>query len=223
MSKSVNLKDYIIQVRGVSYKPEDSSLIPKDDYIPILRANNIRNGKINYDELIYVKKSKVKENQILKKGDILICTSSGSKELVGKSAMFEDDILCSFGAFCKVIRANNIDNLYLNNYFQSPKYRNDIKKSSTGANINNLNDSDFDNLTINLVSESEQRNISNELIKIIEILDLKNNQREKLKKLIFAQYNYMFDNIYNNQKDFERKKIRDLVENNISKLKSTYS
>lgn len=223
MSKSVNLKDYIIQVRGVSYKPEDSSLIPKDDYIPILRANNIRNGKINYDELIYVKKSKVKENQILKKGDILICTSSGSKELVGKSAMFEDDILCSFGAFCKVIRANNIDNLYLNNYFQSPKYRNDIKKSSTGANISNLNDSDFDNLTINLVSESEQRNISNELIKIIEILDLKNNQREKLKKLIFAQYNYMFDNIYNNQKDFERKKIRDLVENNISKLKSTYS
>lgn len=223
MPRSVILKDYIIQVRGVSYKPEDSSLVQKNDYIPILRANNIKNGKINYDELVYVKKSKIKESQILKKGDILICTSSGSKELVGKSAMFQDDILCSFGAFCKVIRANNINNLYLNNYFQSPKYKKDIKKSSTGANINNLKDSDFDNLTINLVSENEQKDVSNELNKIIELIDLKNNLKDKLKKLIFAQYNYMFNNIYDNQKNFERKKIADLVEKNVSKLKSTYS
>lgn len=223
MPKSIILKDYIIQVRGVSYKPEDSSLVPKNDYIPILRANNIKNGKINYDELVYVKKSKIKESQILKKGDILICTSSGSKELVGKSAMFQDDILCSFGAFCKVIRANNINNLYLNNYFQSPKYKKDIKRSSTGANINNLKDSDFDNLTINLVSENEQKDVSNELNKIIELIDLKNNLKDKLKKLIFAQYNYMFNNIYDNQKNFERKKIADLVEKNVSKLRSTYS
>ena len=223
MPRSVILKDYIIQVRGVSYKPEDSSLVQKNDYIPILRANNIKNGKINYDELVYVKKSKIKESQILKKGDILICTSSGSKELVGKSAMFQADILCSFGAFCKVIRANNINNLYLNNYFQSPKYKKDIKKSSTGANINNLKDSDFDNLTINLVSENEQKDVSNELNKIIELIDLKNNLKDKLKKLIFAQYNYMFNNIYDNQKNFERKKIADLVEKNVSKLKSTYS
>ncbi len=223
MPKSIILKDYIIQVRGVSYKPEDSSLVPKNDYFPILRANNIKNGKINYDELVYVKKSKIKESQILKKGDILICTSSGSKELVGKSAMFQDDILCSFGAFCKVIRANNINNLYLNNYFQSPKYKKDIKRSSTGANINNLKDSDFDNLTINLVSENEQKDVSNELNKIIELIDLKNNLKDKLKKLIFAQYNYMFNNIYDNQKNFERKKIADLVEKNVSKLRSTYS
>lgn len=223
MPRSVILKDYIIQVRGVSYKPEDSSLVQKNDYIPILRANNIKNGKINYDELVYVKKSKIKESQILKKGDILICTSSGSKELVGKSAMFQDDILCSFGAFCKVIRANNINNLYLNNYFQSPKYKKDIKKSSTGANINNLKDSDFDNLTINLVYENEQKDVSNELNKIIDLIDLKNNLKDKLKKLIFAQYNYMFNNIYDNQKNFERKKIADLVEKNVSKLKSTYS
>ncbi len=223
MPKSIILKDYIIQVRGVSYKPEDSSLVPKNDYIPILRANNIKNGKINYDELVYVKKSKIKESQILKKGDILICTSSGSKELVGKSAMFQDDILCSFGAFCKVIRANNINNLYLNNYFQSPKYKKDIKRSSTGANINNLKDSDFDNLTINLVSENEQKDVSNELNKIIELIDLKNNLKDKLKKLIFAQYNYMFNNIYDNQKNFERKKIADLVEKNVSKLRSIYS
>lgn len=52
------IKKYITQIRGVSYKPSDSSDFQKDGYIPILRANNIRDGKINFDKLVYVKKKK---------------------------------------------------------------------------------------------------------------------------------------------------------------------
>lgn len=41
--------------RGVSYKKEDSSTVPSKDYLPIIRANNL-DGKINFNELVYVKK-----------------------------------------------------------------------------------------------------------------------------------------------------------------------
>ena len=56
------LKDYICQIRGVSYKPQDCSNKPKDNYIPLLRANNISNGKINFENLVYVNETKVKKD-----------------------------------------------------------------------------------------------------------------------------------------------------------------
>ena len=42
----------------------------------LLRANNIDDGKINFDDVVYVDKSKVSQDQYLKKGYILIWASS---------------------------------------------------------------------------------------------------------------------------------------------------
>jgi type I restriction enzyme S subunit len=47
----------------------------------LLRANNIDDGKINFDEVVFVDKKKVSQEQLLQKGDVLICASSGSKYL----------------------------------------------------------------------------------------------------------------------------------------------
>ena len=47
-------------IKGVSYQKKFASKISKKDYIAILRANNIGNGKINFDDLIYVPISYVK-------------------------------------------------------------------------------------------------------------------------------------------------------------------
>ena len=84
--KKIKIKELIKQVRGVSYKPEDLHNGLNEDSVILLRANNIDDGKINFDDVVYVDKSKVSEEQYLRKGDIVICASSGSKNLVGKAA-----------------------------------------------------------------------------------------------------------------------------------------
>ena len=82
------LGNHIQQVRGVSYKPNDLSETLSDGYITLLRANNISEGKINFDSVQFVSCSKVSPEQLLKTNDILVCGSSGSLSLVGKSALY---------------------------------------------------------------------------------------------------------------------------------------
>ena len=117
------LGNYIEQIRGVSYKPEDVCSANDSDAIAILRANNIQDDGLNFDDLVFVKKNKVSNSQFLRKGDIVVCASSGSKNLVGKAAIAKKDMQMSFGAFCKVVRAKSVIAEYLGHYFQSPAYR----------------------------------------------------------------------------------------------------
>ena len=72
------VKDIAEFIRGVSYRKNQSSKTPQADYVPILRANNI-NGKLNYDDLVYVEQTRVKDEQFVKSLDIIIAMSSGSK------------------------------------------------------------------------------------------------------------------------------------------------
>jgi type I restriction enzyme, S subunit len=72
-------------IRGISYKKEDARKSPLQGYKPILRANNI-NGCLNFDDLTYVPAEIIREEQYIKKGDLIFAMSSGSKHLVGKSA-----------------------------------------------------------------------------------------------------------------------------------------
>ncbi|NMA48776.1 MAG: restriction endonuclease subunit S, partial [Tissierellia bacterium] len=136
--KKVKLEEYIDQIRGVSYSSKDVSNVETDTHVAILRANNIQDDGLNFTDLVYVDKRKIKENQYIKKGDILICASSGSKNLVGKAAQSNKDLEMSFGAFCKVVRTQKIYAPYLGYYFKSRKYRSLISNLSAGANINNM-------------------------------------------------------------------------------------
>lgn len=124
------------QIRGVSYKPGDLHDSLDENSVALLRANNIGDGLINFDDIVYVDKRKVSAGQYLRKGDILICASSGSKNLVGKAAQVQFDGEYTFGAFCKVVRPTRISADFLGMYFQSPTYRNLISNLAQGANIN---------------------------------------------------------------------------------------
>ena len=132
------LGDYIKQIRGVSYKPEDLHPYLDENSITLLRANNIQEGKLVLDDVVFVDKARVREEQVLRKGDILVCTSSGSKDLVGKAALVTADAQITFGAFCKVVRPISGDPYYFGLFFDSPIYRKKISDASAGANINNI-------------------------------------------------------------------------------------
>ena len=192
------LGDYIEQIRGVSYKPEDVSAPQDVDAVAILRANNIQDYGLNFDDLVYVKKDKVSFSQYIQTGDIIVCASSGSKNLVGKAAIFNENINVSFGAFCKVVRPKRILPRYLNHYFQSPIYRNTISELAGGANINNIRNEHIDELNIAIVSQEEQIRVSNELDKVDSLISLRKQQLAKLDELVKARFVELFgDTILN--------------------------
>lgn len=179
--KRVRLGDYIKQIRGVSYKPSDLGNAADKKHIALLRANNINNNEINFDELQYVSDKKVQQNQIIKNGDILVCGSSGSKEHVGKAAICKFNEKYTYGAFCKLVRATKeISPIYISEYFKTDEYRSYIKQIACGANINNLRNEHIDEIMIPYPKPENQARF----IKLVEQLEkLKLNLRECITKL----------------------------------------
>lgn len=145
------LKAHIEVIRGVSYKPTDVRDAKDKDSSVILRSNNIFNGLINYDDIVFVDSTRVSEAQELSKGDIVMCGSNGSKNLVGKAAMITEPPLhkTSFGAFCLGIRCKDtIHPMYLSSYFQTSIYRNKIEELGAGSNILNIKPDYINNMEI---------------------------------------------------------------------------
>ncbi len=209
----VKVKSISKQIRGVSYTPNDVSLVPIDDHIRLLRANNITENGIDLTDTVYVNKKCISEVQKLKVGDILIAASSGSIKIVGKAILIENEINSSFGAFCKVIRPNEkVDYRYLSFYFRSSDYRQKISHLAAGANINNLRNEDLDNLEIPLPPLATQKRIA-------EILDaadeLRRKDQELLKKydeMAQAIFIEMFGDPVKNEKGWDVKRLSDILE-----------
>ena len=65
--ETVSMSSLVKQVRGVSYKPEDLRDKLDDTSIILLRANNIDDGRINFDDVVYVDRKKVSNDQLLQK------------------------------------------------------------------------------------------------------------------------------------------------------------
>ena len=215
------VKDIAMQIRGVSYHPEDLHDNLDEDSVVLLRANNIKDGKLVLDDVVYVSKSKVAEQQYLQTGDILICASSGSKELVGKAA-FVDSVKnpMTFGAFCKVVRPQPEYSEYLEHYFNSPVYRRKISALSAGANINNIKNEHIDNLDIQLVDEKERREIITILNELNMLISLRKQQLFKLDELVKARFVEMFGDPINNPMKWIVSKIEDIAAQEKNALKA---
>lgn len=153
------LKSYITQVRGVSYKPDDLRPSLTEDSVLLLRANNIGEGRLNHNEVQYVSAEKVSKVQLIKKDDILMCGSSGSLEHVGKAALCPESVEGeTFGAFCKLIRANGaLRPEYIAAYFGTDEYRKIIMQLACGSNINNLKNEHIDDLQIPVPDDAAQQ------------------------------------------------------------------
>jgi len=103
----------------------------------------------------------IAENQYLRAGDIAICLSSGSSQVVGKTAYCPNDTQSSVGAFCGIIRSGKaIDNRYLSYWLHSEDYRAWRDSQARGANIQNIRFSEIARIEIPLPPLSEQKRIA---------------------------------------------------------------
>lgn len=212
MSKT-RICDIAEQIRGVSYKPSDIHDTLNDNSVILLRANNIFDGKINFDDVVYVDKSKVSEKQYLKKGDILICASSGSKQLVGKAASVTFDAECTFGAFCKVVRPiGNIAD-YLGVYFQSNAYRRKISELAIGANINNIKNEHIDSLEIPAYNGILTDSFVDKIFKTQTIIEKRKQQLQQLDELVKARFVELFGDPVSNTMGWKKCRFDSLCEN----------
>ena len=206
------LGDYIEQIRGVSYKPEDVCASTDANAVAILRANNIQDDGLVLDDLVYVRKDKISAKQYIQKGDIVVCASSGSKNLVGKAAIAKENLSVSFGAFCKVVRPKKLMPSYVGHYFQSPKYRNRISELAGGANINNIRNEHIDELDIVVPTIEEQERISVELDNVTNLISLRKQQLAKLDELVKSRFIEMFGDPVKNNMGWESKPLNDVCD-----------
>ena len=140
-----------------------------EDLLILLRANNIDDGKINFDDVVYVDKSKVSTEQYLRKGDILICASSGSKNLVGKAAIIEKvDEPMTFGAFMAIFRSSV--NNWIKIYLASPLFKKTLEPVNT-VTINQITQSNLKNAIIPLPPLAEQQRIVTKVEELMQIVD----------------------------------------------------
>ena len=166
-------------IRGVSYKKNESSKIQKEDSVPILRANNI-NRQLNYADLVYIPRERIKDEQFIKAFDIIIAMSSGSKNLVGKAAQSHQDYHGGFGTFCGLVRVSSqLDRKFIGLFFQSLGYRNKISRLSSGMNINNLRRQHIESMCLPIPPLSEQHRIVAKIEELFTKLDAGINELRK--------------------------------------------
>ena len=154
---------------GLTYSPRD--IVNEGEGILVLRASNIYGGQLVYTDNVFVQ-CFVPERLITQKGDILICSRSGSRALIGKNARIDSlSSGATFGAFMTVFRSPHND--YIHHVFNSKlfDYQSGAFITST---INQLTLGILKNFKIAWPPLSEQRAIA----------DFLNRETAKLDSLV---------------------------------------
>lgn len=139
-------------INGLTYSPENI----KENGTLVLRSSNVQNDKIVYDDNVFVEEN-ISFNPT-KKDDVLICVRNGSKGLIGKTALIDEQASnVAFGAFMAIYRSNS--NNYIYNYFKSNYFFKEVHKN-LGATINSINNNDLKKFKIPLPPLPEQKKIA---------------------------------------------------------------
>ena len=163
---------------GLTYKPSD--VVNKDGII-VFRSSNIKNGVIDYSDLVRVNKV-IKERIITKENDILVCARNGSQRLIGKNAIIKKgDANNTFGAFMMVYRSN--DNPFILPLLSTKRYISQVSEN-LGARINQITTSDFNGFEFYFPENHSERVKISELFRLLdERIATQNKIIKDLKKL----------------------------------------
>lgn len=177
-------EDVCQYIRGITYNKAQEAKVNDTSPWKVMRANNITLGSnvLNLEDIKLVKKEvKVKKNQLLQKGDILICAGSGSKEHIGKVAYIFDDMDYTFGGFMAVIRCkDDLNSRFLFHILTGSNFSMYLSQALNSTTINNLNAGIMKNFLIPVPPMEVQR-------VIVQILDQFAELTEKLTAELTAE------------------------------------
>jgi len=179
--KSIN--DFCSSYRGVSYDKSDLLDGPENGVL-VLRGNNIDGNTLVYDDNVaYVPPSFVESEQKIKKHDIIMTMSSGSKEHVGKCTMFQADSEHTYGAFMTKFTPNPECPFFAYRSMLSDFFKAKIKYICGGTGINNLTNQTFDEILFSFPAKEVLETFEKKLTPIYEEVGKNNDEILRLTAL----------------------------------------
>lgn len=180
------LGDVVTNSIGLTYSP---NYVKKYGTL-VLRSSNIKNGKLIFEDNVFVEMS-IPERAKVHTNDLLVCVRNGSKALIGKSAVITKDAEgMAFGAFMTILRANGIEQIFLNYYWQTDFIQKQVR-DNMGATINQITNADISDFDIYVPSSlPEQQAIASVLTSIdneLSALEAKRKKYEQIKRGMMQQ------------------------------------
>ncbi len=196
---------------GITYSPDNIS--NEENGILVLRSSNIQNGKLDFEDCVFVNKE-IKKKHFVKTEDILLCARNGSANLVGKCAIITDENTnVTFGAFMSVFRSSIGKFAY--HFFNSQIFKSQTVLFFTST-INQLTSDTLNNLFVPLPPAEEQTTIANYLDEKIAQIDKPIANKQTLIELLKEERTAVINNIVNDTgKNWERKKLKYLVKDKL--------
>lgn len=149
---------------GLSVK---ASVDKKKDMIPVLRMSNVINGELNFSELKYLPErcavtNKEPQKYLLQEGDFLVTRTNGSKDLIGKAAVFYGNEKYTYASYLIRYRFDTtlVLSEYVNILFMTPLVREQIAvMRRQGGGQYNLNSDEIGAIRIPLPPILEQQSL----------------------------------------------------------------
>ncbi|MGG7675758.1 restriction endonuclease subunit S [Pseudomonas sp. WC2] len=135
----------------------------------------------------------VRADDYLQQGDIVFVRSNGNKALVGRSLYISKDVKALFSGFCIRARliSEDVDKLFFAYYTKTKNFKSQIS-SSSGTNINNLNQGILSQVKIPVFHKSYQQKIAAVLSVLDSKIDCNNRINAELKAIAKTLYDYWF-------------------------------
>ena len=176
--------------RGKNY-PSQADIVPDGD-IPFVNAGHLNGRNIIFDDMNYISQTKYEKLNSGKfvTGDILYCLRGS----LGKKAVVKDGIYGAIASSLVIIRPNRnqIDSDYLMFALDSPNIQDQLLKANNGSSQPNLSAASVREYVIDLPDKEKQHQVVERLTKTRTIIDIRQQELQKLDDLIKARFVEMF-------------------------------
>lgn len=134
-----------------------------------------------------------KADDYLQQGDIVFVRSNGNKALVGRSLYIDKDVEALFSGFCIRARltSSEINKRFFAYFTKTTSFKSQIA-SSSGTNINNLNQDILSQVKVPAFSKNDQQKIAAVLSALDAKIDCNNRINAELEAMAKTLYDYWF-------------------------------
>jgi len=204
--KKVKLVDICEIITGNTPLKKEKEYWDKDE-VPFITPPELKYEGINYiTPNIYVSKIGAKQGRIIPKNSICVCCIGS----LGKLGILKEDAITNQQINSLILKNKNVDLLYL--YFYLKTIKNNLESIASSTTVKIINKSSFEKIEISLPNLEIQKKISKKLELLENNIDFRKNQLNYLKELNKSLFTRMFGDIKTNDKNWEIKKLGEVVQ-----------
>ena len=204
--KKVKLGDICEVVTGSTPLKKIKEYWDKNE-VPFITPPELKYEGINYiTPSIFVSKIGSNYGRIIPKNSICVCCIGS----LGKLGILKEDSITNQQINSLILKNENVDLLYL--YFYLKTIKNNLESISSSTTVKIINKSSFEKIEIILPNLEVQKKVSQKLELLENNINFRKSQLNYLNELNKSLFTTMFGDIKTNDKNWEIKKLKELVE-----------